>query len=503
MNKPVLVLLHGWGNNSRTWAPVIDGLRAIAPLQTLDLPGFGDSLALDNYSLESVLATLAAQLPERCVLVGWSLGGMLAVQLAARLPKQVLGVISLAANACFVARDGYPQAMAPAVNAQFNAQFAAQPQAALKLFAGLMAQGDANERSLLKQLRSLPGDAVINDNWLAALELLAQLDNRALLAQLRQPLLHILAEGDALVPMAAAPALQALNPQHQVAVLANAAHALHHSQPQQLLAAVQGFYAQWQVPDKKRIAHSFGKAAATYDSVADLQRNVGAQLLHYLPAHTEGKTLLDLGCGTGSFSAQLAARGLDVIALDIAQGMLQFARQQQGSCAHWLCGDGEQLPLASNSLDVVFSSLAIQWCSDTPQLMRELARVLKPGGQALLCTLGPATLAELKHAWQQVDHYVHVNRFAPLASLQQAAAQAQLACIAEREAVHTLYFADLRELRHSLKALGAQNMNPGQATGLTGRQRLQAFSAAYEALRVPRGLPVSYQVYYVVLQKGA
>jgi len=49
--------------------------------------------------------------------------------------------------------------------------------------------------------------------------------------------------------------------------------------------------------------------------------------------------------------------------------------------------------------------------------------------------------------------------------------------------------------------LGAHNINPGQAQGLTGRQRLQAFSLAYERERSPQGLPASYEVYYLVLCK--
>lgn len=505
MNKPTLVLLHGWGNDSRTWAPIIEGLRAIAPVQTIDLPGFGAAPALSDYSLETLLAALESQLPERCVLLGWSLGGMLAVQLAARLPQRVLGVVSLAANARFVAAADYPQAMAPEVNRLFNESFAQQPQAALKRFAGLMAQGDTEERHLLKQLRGQVGDAVVTANWLPALELLAQLDNRVHLAQLTQPLLQVLAEGDALVPVAAVAALQALNPRHQIQVLAGA-HALHWSQPQALLAAVQGFYAQWQAlaPDKKRIAQSFGKAAATYDSVAELQRAVGAELLTRLPPLSAGQRLLDLGSGTGYFSAQLVQTGAEVIALDIAQGMLAHARQQQAAKLHqphWLCADAEQLPLADASLNLVFSSLAIQWCASLPQLMQELARVLKPGGSALLSTLGPGTLAELKRAWQQVDDHVHVNHFAPREALEAAAEQAGLRTEFSQE-LRCLHFAQLRDLTHALKALGAHNINPGQPQGLTGRQRLQAFSAAYERERMAEGLPATYEVYYLVLTKA-
>ena len=221
MTKPVLVLVHGWGGDSRTWAPVIAGLRDFAPVQLIDLPGFGAAPALDEFALAAVLDALAAQLPERCLLVGWSLGAMLAVQLAARLPQQVLGVVSLAANARFVADAAYPAAMAPAVNRQFNQGFADQPLPTLKLFSGLLAQGDPQERALLKQLRQQLPDTT-NPNWGEALQLLSSLDNRACLQALAQPVLHLLAERDALVPVAAAEPLRALNPRHRVQVLSDA-----------------------------------------------------------------------------------------------------------------------------------------------------------------------------------------------------------------------------------------------------------------------------------------
>lgn len=505
MTEPVLVLIHGWGSDSRTWEPVLEALRELAPVQCIDLPGFGAAPPLADFSLEPVLEAIAPQLPQRCLLVGWSLGAMLAVQLAARLPRQVLGVVSLAANARFVADAAYPAAMAPAVNRQFNRGFAEQPEQTLKLFGGLLAQGDLQERALLKQLRAqmpAPADSNGRHNWGQALELLSSLDNRACLQSLVQPLLHLLAECDALVPLAAAEALRSLNPHHRLQVLPGAAHALHWSQPAAVVAAVRDFYQTLAAPapDKKRIAQSFGKAAASYDAVAGLQRAVGSRLLEYLPPLAQQR-VLDLGCGTGYFTAHLAGRGAGVIALDIAQGMLEFARRQHPDSALWLCGDGEQLPLADACVDLVFSSLAIQWCSHLPQLMAELARVLKPGGRACIATLGPGTLAELKRAWQQVDNYVHVNRFAPQAQLEQAAAQAGLGIAEFTPETRVLYFDRLRDLTHELKALGAHNLNPGQARGLTGRQRLQAFSAAYERERVAQGLPATYEIYYLVLSK--
>jgi malonyl-CoA O-methyltransferase len=486
-------------------------LEKIAPVISLDLPGFGNAPALPEFTLDAVLEKLATQLPPSCVLVGWSLGGMLAMQMAARLPQQVKAIVTIAANLKFVASSDYPAALAPAINNQFARSFESDPQAALKLFGGLLAQGDAQERQLLKSLRQqLP--AQMNSNWGQALGVLAALDNRDLFINLQQPGMHLLGEKDALVPAAAVETMRQLNPQQQVELLPETAHAIHWSQPELFVKKLRHFLSmiEW-LPrtdqsdtwlDKKKVAQSFSRAASTYDSVAGLQRAVGNQLLMQLSALVPSATVLDLGSGTGFFTAQLAQDFSQVIALDIAEGMLHFSAQQHPQAITWICGDAESLPLKNESVDIIFSSLAIQWCNRLPQLMTELCRVLKPGGQLLLSTLGPKTLHELKAAWQSVDNYVHVNRFQSETQIREAVASAGLQLDKFVQEDRILYFEKLVDLTHELKALGAHNMNQGQATGLTGRQRIQAFKNAYEKHCTPAGLPATYEVFYVCVSKS-
>jgi len=505
-----LVLIHGWGCDSRTWQPVLESLQSLATVTLIDLPGFGASPVLPEFALDAVLDKIAAQLPQDSVVMGWSLGGMFAVQLAARFPERIRAVITLAANVKFVAAADYPAAMPRATNRQFNQGFAQDPQATLKLFCGLLAQGDADERGLLKQLRR-NDIGTVTDNWLQALQLLTALDNRDAFAQLQQPGLHLLADKDALVPVAAADLMQQINPQQAIKVFENTAHALHWSKPQAVIECVAYFLKEQIIPvaeldkqlDKKKVALSFSRAAPTYDSVAQLQRDIGAQLFAHLPdALPAQSSVLDLGSGTGFFTRQLAAQYSEsqIIGLDIAEGMLHYAAVQQREVS-WLCADAELLPLADNSVDLIFSSLAIQWCNNLPQLMAELARVLKPGGQLHIATLGPHTLHELKSAWQQVDNYVHVNRFPPSRNLIAAVNSAKLAKGELQQDNRILYYDRLSELTHELKALGAHNINTGKQEGLTGRARLLAFKNAYELFRSPQGLPATYDVFYLTAHK--
>lgn len=503
-----LVLIHGWGCDSRTWQPLLESLQTFASVTLIDLPGFGASPSLPEFTLDKVLDKIAPQIPQDAILIGWSLGGMLAVQLAARFPQRIRALITLAANMKFVAAPDYPNAMPRAINRQFNQGFAQDPQATLKLFAGLLAQGDADERGLLKQLRRNTTGAV-TDNWLQALQMLTELDNRTAFAQLTQPGLHLLAEKDSLVPVAAAETIKQINPQQQIQIFEHAAHALHWSQPQAVIRSVMQFLkAQARVVldlDKQKVAQSFSRAATTYDSVAQLQRDIGAQLFVQLPDRLPAQTsVLDLGSGTGFFTRQLAVkyRESQILGVDIAEGMVHYANAQESEIS-WLCADAELLSLADNSIDIIFSSLAIQWCNSLPQLMAELARVLKPGGQLHIATLGPQTLYELKSAWQQVDNYVHVNRFESQQALVAAVNSSQLVVDNMQQENRTLYYDRLIDLTRELKALGAHNINVGKPEGLTGRARLFAFKNAYETFRDSQGLPATYDVIYLTAQKLA
>ncbi|WP_213878562.1 malonyl-ACP O-methyltransferase BioC [Pseudomonas sp. dw_358] len=257
------------------------------------------------------------------------------------------------------------------------------------------------------------------------------------------------------------------------------------------------------LPDKRQVAASFSRAAATYDSVAELQRDVGHQLLARLPAGLSPVSRwLDLGSGTGYFSHLLARRfeysqGIDV---DIAEGMLRHARTQGAGTFH-IAGDAERLPLRSATCALVFSSLAVQWCANFAAVLAEALRVLQPGGVFAFASLCTGTLHELQESWRAVDGQVHVNRFRALDDYQGLCGASGFEVIGLECRPHVLHYPDVRSLTHELKALGAHNLNPGRPGGLTGRARLLGMLQAYEVFRQEAGLPASYQVVYAILRK--
>jgi malonyl-CoA O-methyltransferase len=257
------------------------------------------------------------------------------------------------------------------------------------------------------------------------------------------------------------------------------------------------------LPDKRQVAASFSRAAASYDSVAELQRAVGSELLGRLPVQLNPVRWLDLGSGTGYFSRILAEKFAtrEGIALDIAEGMLRHARPL-GGAEHFVAGDAEHLPLADHSCGLIFSSLAVQWCADFAAVLGEARRVLEPGGVLAFASLCVGTLYELRDSWQAVDGMVHVNRFRHFEDYQRLCAASGFHVRSLEIQPHVLHYPDVRSLTHELKALGAHNINPGRPGGLTGRARITGLIDAYEQFRDSEGLPATYQVVYAVLEKS-
>lgn len=261
---------------------------------------------------------------------------------------------------------------------------------------------------------------------------------------------------------------------------------------------------------KQRIAENFSRAACSYDKAAILQKRVAARTMLGLPAQlgqdclqNQAHRVLDLGTGTGLHSLTLADRysSATVIGMDLAMGMLEFARQNADGYpqVNWCSGDIESIPFQSSSVDLIYSSLAIQWCC-FEQVLSEVSRVLRPGGSFVFSTLAEGSLKELDAAWCLVGERGRVNHFDSFEAQQQTVVRSDLSRQTFSLKAETLCYPDVITLLRSLKALGVNTVLAGKG-GLLTRHRLETLKQAYEPLRQPDGLPLTYQVIYGVLYK--
>lgn len=252
----------------------------------------------------------------------------------------------------------------------------------------------------------------------------------------------------------------------------------------------------------EKIATRFSKAAEHYDRLASLQREVGNRLFQRLELiRINPQVILDLGSGTGHFTRRLAKRykKAQVIAVDIAQGMLQQVRKKGWPWARPVAVQAHmaQLPLPSHSVDLIFSNFSIHWHDDYAQLFQELHRVLKPEGLLMFTTVGPDTLKELRQAWQTVDDYTHVNQFTDMHDIGDALLHTHFSDPVMEMEYFCLTYKNAVDLMRELKALGASHIHAARNPHLMGKNRLQQCVSAYEPFRNAQGkLPATYEIVY-------
>jgi pimeloyl-[acyl-carrier protein] methyl ester esterase len=231
---PDLVLLHGWAMHSAVWSPVLPQLQQQYRVTSIDLPGHGCS----DYDAQDWVAQCLSIAPQQAIWLGWSLGGLLAMQAACQQPERVNRLVCVAATPCFRQRQNWPAAMQPDVLDSFARQLQSDWQATIDNFIALQMHGVDGAREYIRELRSLlrttgsPHMAALTEG----LRLLQETDARQCLQQLPMPVNFILGGKDRLVPPGLA---DALPPSAQVAVLPAAGHAPFISHPRLFLQSLQ------------------------------------------------------------------------------------------------------------------------------------------------------------------------------------------------------------------------------------------------------------------------
>ncbi|MDJ1652219.1 pimeloyl-ACP methyl ester esterase BioH [Raoultella sp. Ech2A] len=228
-----LVLLHGWGLNAGVWDCITPQLASHFTLHVVDLPGYGRSSGFGALSLEEMAQQVLKKAPEQAIWLGWSLGGLVASQIALQHPQRVLALVTVASSPSFSAHDDWP-GIKPEVLSGFQQQLSDDFQRTVERFLALQTMGTESARQDARALKStvlslpMPSIAALN----GGLEILKTADLRQPLAALPMPFLRLYGRLDGLVPRKIVPLLDTMWEKSESIVFDKAAHAPFISHPQ-------------------------------------------------------------------------------------------------------------------------------------------------------------------------------------------------------------------------------------------------------------------------------
>lgn len=231
--------------NAEVWHCICEELSSHFRLHLVDLPGYGRSQGFGALSLEEMADIVLAQAPEQAIWLGWSLGGLVASQVALSHPERVKGLVTIASSPCFTAQDEWP-GIKPDVLAGFQHQLSEDFQRTVERFLALQTLGTETARQDARRLKAvvleqpMPGVEVLN----GGLEILKTADLREPLCQLTVPFLRLYGYLDGLVPRKIAGLLDEQWPQSEAVIFPKAAHAPFISHPQDVCLALEAFQKQ-------------------------------------------------------------------------------------------------------------------------------------------------------------------------------------------------------------------------------------------------------------------
>ena len=241
--KPCLALVHGWGMNARVFDELAVLLAAAFEVRALDLPGHGGRDDAAGNTLRGWADELVQQLPDNTILLGWSLGGQVAMRAALDHPHKIARLVLLASTPKFVATEDWPHGMAPADLQDFGAALLADQQATLLRFLSLQTRGMPGQKTLLQRLRqTLQAAPPASAEALAGgPAMLRATQLRAGVPPLAPPVLVLHGALDTLTPPAAGAWLAEALPRARHIAFCRAAHAPHLSHADEVAAAIGRF----------------------------------------------------------------------------------------------------------------------------------------------------------------------------------------------------------------------------------------------------------------------
>ncbi|MBD1575999.1 pimeloyl-ACP methyl ester esterase BioH [Vibrio sp. S11_S32] len=240
-----IVLIHGWGMNGAVWQPTIDALSVKFRVHSVDLPGYGLSHAQSAQDLDDMCQQVLAQAPQKAVYLGWSLGGLVATNIALNHPDRVSKLITVASSPKFAAEKGW-RGILPKVLTDFTSQLTSNFKLTIEGFMLLQALGSPSARHDVKAIkkqvfsRPMPDPEALR----IGLDILSEVDLRPGLSDISMPFLRLYGRLDGLVPNKVATLVSELAPSSECCIFQSSSHAPFMSEPELFCETVEGFLVQ-------------------------------------------------------------------------------------------------------------------------------------------------------------------------------------------------------------------------------------------------------------------
>ncbi len=197
-----LVFIHGWGFSGEIFSNLVAHLGDDFEVQIIDLPGYGK--CHDNtfpLSLKDVAVDVVKQIDTESILIGWSLGGLIAQQIALDFPAKVQSLILIAATPCFIKKEGWDNAADSILAKQFYQQLEDKGESAISGFYTQLAAMEQQPRKVLQEIKRFQGECKADkDTLLRSLKVLHDTDLRQQLSSINKKITWICGDNDQLVP---------------------------------------------------------------------------------------------------------------------------------------------------------------------------------------------------------------------------------------------------------------------------------------------------------------
>jgi pimeloyl-[acyl-carrier protein] methyl ester esterase len=240
--KP-LVLIHGWGMHGGVWQPLLKRLAKDYMLYIVDLPGMGNSRSVEPYHLYNLAEEVAEVIPGVSDILGWSLGGLVAQNIASTQPDRVRRLVLVGTSPCFVEKSDWQAGIRADYFSDFSQSMDEDYKKTMIKFLTLQCMKAKNARDTIKQLRNSfdSKPAPTQKTLKQALHILLESDLRNESIKIRKPTLLIHGDRDTLAPVQAAHWMMQHLPKGFLRVISGAAHAPFLSHSDQFVEALEQF----------------------------------------------------------------------------------------------------------------------------------------------------------------------------------------------------------------------------------------------------------------------